>query len=130
MGNLVTIVFPSDVDREKARLDPSFRTTDASVQACAAMSTATRSGWASFYASWRAFADRPTEFFSTAREWDETQKYASDLAGWQAAIKGERCSVVGPAVGGDAGPDLSALKWVAAAAIVVSVVYGARLVLR
>jgi hypothetical protein len=123
--------FPGQVDDEKARLDPSFRATHAAVQACAGLSPATQSGWVQFYASWRELADRASPFFGACIEMDQVEKFARDLGGWQATMRTTRCDVPGPNPAPvDAPADFSAVKWVAAAAIVVAGVYAARLVLR
>lgn len=128
---LPTIVWPSDVDREKSRLDPSFRSTDEAARACSGMSAATRAGWDAFYAEWRDFADRPTPLFGSANEWDLAQKYAADLAGWQDTIRRTNCQVPGPnPLPQTSTADTSWIKWAAAATIVVAGVYAARMVLR
>jgi hypothetical protein len=128
---LPTFVYPSDVDREKARLDPSFRATEETARACAQMTGAMRAGWDTFYAEWRGFADRATPLFGSANEWDLTQKFARDLAGWQESIRGVRCGVPGPnPLPVETTADTSWIKWAAAATIVVAGVYAARMVLR
>ncbi len=126
-GWLPTVVWPSDVDREKARLDPSFRSTDAAVAACGGLSPAARAGWVAFYAGWRDFASRETPLFGASNEWEEAQRYGRDLAGWQETVRTARCEVPGPVptvTDPDAPVDLSPLKWVAAAVVVAAAAYG------
>lgn len=129
---LPRIVYPSDVDREKQRLHPLFLATDRAVAACSSLSAAERAGWQAFYVSWEGFRARETPLFGAANEWDLSQRFAIDLAGWQVTLA-TKCALAGPMVkptdNPDAPTDLSALKWVAGAAIVVAGVYALKTIM-
>lgn len=136
VGDLLPrVVWPSDVDREKARLDPAFTLTNVAAEGCAAAGTldaATLAGWRAFFAEWTTFRSRATPTFGSANEWDLAQQYARDLSNWQTTLRA-KCTVPGPPVlptdDPDRQVDLSAVKWVAAAIVVAAVVYGATRIL-
>jgi hypothetical protein len=99
VGQLPRVIWPSDVDREKARLDSFFRGMDAAARACRSIARAPDKTaddavrlsrlldtWNVFYLQWRAFADTRTPLFGSANQWDLSQQYAKDLEHWQAAI--------------------------------------------
>lgn len=129
---LPRVVWPTDVDREKGRLHPLFLATDLAVQNCAKLSDAERAGWRNFYGEWQGFHGRETPLLGAANEWDLSQQYAKDLASWQVTLA-QKCVLAGPMVRPTDDPeksiDLSALKWVAGAAIAVAAVYALKTVL-
>ncbi len=122
-GILPDVVYPSDVTKRKARIDPSMVATDAAVKACAAVLPAERLAWDAFYANWRAwFATPEPWFFGAANDWEETKALEAQLAGWQAELR-QKCSIPGPVVQDDTILDLSGLKWVAGAGIAIAAAY-------
>lgn len=122
IGDLLPrIVWPSDVDREKSRLHPSFVATDLAVKQCP-LDPATHSGWNAFYAEWHTFKNRETPTFGAANEWDATQRYAVDLEGWRSVLR-EKCELAGPDVKPTDTGDLGWVKWVAGAAAAVGIAY-------
>lgn len=124
MGDLLPrVVWPSDVDREKARLHPSFIATDLAVKQCS-LDGPTLQGWNAFFADWDAFRGRETPWFGSANEWDLAQKYAVDLEGWRAVLR-EKCEIAGPDVKPTDTGDLGWVKWVAGAVAVVGIAYTA-----
>lgn len=119
---LPKVVWPGDVADYVARLDPQMRATDATATACAALGAPTLKAWGDFFASWGAFKKDSSCFFGCANKFDTCAQFERELAAWQELI-GKSCKLVGPAV--SAPPDDSAIKWIAAAVIVVAVVYAA-----
>ena len=131
-GLLPTIVWPSDVDALKRQLNPDMTSTDAAVAACTTLDASTRSAWADFYAAWKSFYAESTPLFGSANKYDEAQSYQERLAAWQSILRAS-CTLPGPMVVPPSKGDESAasvIKWAAAAAIVVAVVYGVRTVIR
>jgi hypothetical protein len=121
-GWLPTIVWPSTVDDAKRKLDPDMRATDATVTHCAQLPTGQQLAWADFYGAWRRLADAETPTFGAANVYDEVQSYESRLHAWQKLIA-EACKLNAPGVTPNAGPDTSAIKWVAGAAALVAIAY-------
>jgi hypothetical protein len=138
MGDLLPrIVTGGAVNNERDRLDPLFRGTNVAAEACARSSgldASTIAGWRSFFLEWQRLHAQRYEWYSPgmANEWDLTQQYAKDLEGWQSTLA-QKCSLgvpqVRPTDDPEKGLDLSALKWVAGAAIVVAGVYALKTVL-
>lgn len=138
MGDLLpTITYPRDIDALKQRLDPDFRATHAVVFTCEGLSPLQRESWARFYATWRVYADTPTGeqlilgVFNSANVYNQGLEYEQRLKAWQGVIKGS-CNLASPEVdpGARGRSAESAIKWAAAAAIVVAVVYGVRTFVR
>ena len=128
---LPTIVWsPSQVEAYKARLDASYVPMNVAIVSCAALPQAEREGWAREFEVWRAFRVREVGWFGLSNEWDACEVFEARLKAWQEQVE-SRCSLPVPKVKGPDTdtPDLSAVKWAAAAVIVVAVVYGVRSVL-
>lgn len=122
-GILPAVVWPSDVDKLKKRIDPQMVATDTGVAACAALEPGERSAWKAFYAAWRVFYATPVPFlFGSSNDWDDATAFELQLAGWQEELR-KKCPIPGPVVKPPEGLDLSALKWASAAVIAVAGVY-------
>ena len=122
-GWLPTIVWPSDVDAYKRKLDPDMRATDATVSRCANLSSGEAVAWGDFFSTWKKFAAEDTPTFGAANKFDEAKSFELRLHEWQKKIA-ETCKLTAPQINPDAGaPDTSGLKWIAAAVIVVGVAY-------
>lgn len=122
---LPTVVWPSDVEAEKRRIDPLYRTTDAAVQSCPALTAQEKEAWARDNAAWSKFRAEDVPIFGSANKWDEAHVYEARLAGWQDTIR-MRCNVPGPPVaphGSTLPADTSTLKYVAIAVIAVAAAY-------
>ena len=129
-GMLPEIVWPSDVRERKLRIDPSMVATDAAVERCGALAPGEREAWKAFYAAWRVWFAAPEPlWFGASNDWENTKALEGQLAGWQAQLR-SKCEIPGPVVVDDTGLDLSGLKWVAAAVIVVAAVYGVKTIVR
>jgi hypothetical protein len=124
---LPKVVWPGDVADYVARLDPQMRATHAAAASCAELPPATLKAWTDFFGSWGAFKKDATCFFGCANKFDTCAQFERDLVGWQELI-GKSCKLVGPPV--SAPPDDTAIKWMAAAVIVVAVVYAAGPIVR
>lgn len=122
-GFFPTITWPSDVDREKARIAGSWTALDGVVQSCAAVDVGTRAAWAADYKNWSDFAKRETPTFGSANEWDLTREWEQRLQDWQKKFQGMNCNLTTPIVQIAPETDTSALKWIAAAVIVGGAVY-------
>ena len=122
-GWLPTIVWPSDVDAYKRKIDPDMRATDATVSRCANLPSGEAVAWGDFFATWKKFNDEPTPTFGAANKFDEAKSFELRLQEWQKKIA-ETCKLNAPQIRPDAGaPDTSGLKWIAAAVIVVGIAY-------
>ncbi|NBU16712.1 MAG: hypothetical protein EBS48_06820 [Actinobacteria bacterium] len=121
-GWLPTVVWPSDVDAYKRKLDPDMRATDATVSRCANLPAGEAVAWGDFFTSWKAFAAESTPIFGAANKYDEAVSFEQRLHEWQKKIA-ETCRLNAPAVIPQAGPDTSAIKFVAVAAAVVAIAY-------
>jgi hypothetical protein len=95
-GILPKVVWPSDVDRFKAQLDPLVRATNTSVEQCAGLSAADKQSWATFFAEWNTFAARKTPTFGSSNEWEHACSSARVVDGWRDKIQKTGCKVVGP----------------------------------
>lgn len=103
-GLLPSVVFPSDVDAFKARLDPEMRTTEGSASRCASLSSGDAIAWGDFYTEWRKFADRPTPLVSSwTTELEIAKSYETRLRDWQTKLARE-CAMRGPEPGSGSGP--------------------------
>lgn len=124
-GFLPDVVWPSDVDAYKANLDPKYKATDAAAHACSSLAPGILAAWSQQFASWSAFAAQVTPTFGSSNHWELAHKFELELLDWQNKI-GATCELNSPKVtppdrNGPA--DLSWLKWVAAAVVVVGVAY-------
>lgn len=123
LGDAPLIVWPSNVVDLKARLDPEFKATNATVQQCSKLSPGQRQAWDDFYASWLRWYQKDVGWFGSANEYAEGVTFGARLVAWQRQIK-EACPLNAPEVTpGGTGPDASWVKWVAGAAIVIGVAY-------
>lgn len=119
------IIWPSDVDRTKARVDVYFESADATVQGCSTFPTAQRPAWNKFIASWRAVRERPTAFTGARTELNNVCQMSSDLDGWYKVIR-EHCKLQGPEppvppppTPSPVGEVTSLVKWVAIGGAVI-----------
>lgn len=124
-------VWPSETRDLILRIDPSMVATDAAVRSCTALAPAEVQAWNGFFQSWRAFAAEGVPTFGSARKWDEAEAYRVQLSGWQDELS-TKCTIPGPKLSppDTAGDVSSAVKWVAAAVVAASLVYGIRTVLK
>ena len=126
-GFLPDVVWPSDVDAYKRKIDPSYRATNAAALACASLPPGVLAGWAAHFDSWAKFAAVETPTFGSSNHWELAHQYEAQLLEWQNAFAAAGCSLNSPKVqppDRSATPvDLSWLKWVAAAVVVVGVAY-------
>lgn len=122
---LPTVVWPSDVEKYKRRLDPTFAAMNAAIAACEKVTPIEREGWRLFFSSWVAFSAQPVGIFGGSNEWDACETFERALLGWQTQVEG-RCVLPVPKVRGpdDSTPDFTWVKWAAAAVIAGAVVYG------
>lgn len=121
-GWLPTVVWPSDVEAYKRKLDPDFRATDAAAKACTTLDAGELSAWTDFNKAWRDFADAPTSTFGSANQYDAAKEFEIRLQAWQALIA-KSCKLNSPGVVPPSGPDTSVIKWAAAAAIAIALAY-------
>ena len=121
-GWLPTIVWPSDVEAFKRKLDPDMRATDATVSQCAQLSTGEVLAWKDFYTAWRKFEAEDAGIFGTANKLEEAQGYEARLHAWQAKLA-ETCKLHAPGVTPATGPDTSTIKWIVAGVAIVAVAY-------
>jgi hypothetical protein len=138
-GLLPTIVWPSDVDAYRRKVDPDMRATDAAVKLCT-LAEGVRAGWDAFFKSWVSFFNETGcgfLVFGCANKFDEARDYEKKLAEWQAELQAKGCALNSPKVRPPEAPDLSPLKWVAGAAALIAIAYiasplimGARKVVR
>jgi hypothetical protein len=131
IGKLLVFVTQQSVRDLKSRLDPQFNATDADVKACTTLDARERVAWDAFFFSWRTYRASEEGFWSVTSEYDNGLVFEAALQKWQSQLDG-RCRLSAPRVttGDDAGPDLSAVKWAAAAVIAVAVVWGVRTVIK
>ncbi len=128
---LPTVVWsPGQVNEYKARLDASFVPMNIAISTCAALPQLERAAWAAEYETWRQFRAKETGWWGLSNEWDACERFEARLKSWQEQVE-TRCTLPVPKLQGPDTdmPDLSAVKWAAAAVIAVAVVYGVRSVL-
>ena len=82
-GILPTIIYPSTVTDYNARLLAAAGGTDASVKACSALDTQTKTSWALFYAALSSFVAEDVGIFGLGSRMDRAESYGSELAVWQ-----------------------------------------------
>lgn len=125
---LIKFATPDTVNALRLRLNPEFWTTDAAVKACAALSAEERDAWARFLRSWQ-YQDDP-DWWNASSLFDQACGMSRELEGWRVSLQG-RCKQSGPlTVPGPSSEFPSAIKWGAAALIVVALVVGVRTVVR
>jgi hypothetical protein len=127
----------SDIDALKSRLDPDFRSTDASVQGCAALTPAEHDAWNDFYHAWRAYADRGTrsqvfcfdafglQCIGAGTVYEDGLEREKRLREWQQKI-GTRCALNAPPIDDPrerTKVDTGWVPWVAGAIAVIGIVY-------
>ncbi len=125
-GFLPDVVWPSDVDAYKANLDPKYKATDAAARQCGTLAPAVLAAWVQQASSWQAFAAQSTPTFGSSNHWELAHKFETELLDWQNKLTASGCALNSPKVAPPdrgAPPDLSWLKWVAAAVVVVGVAY-------
>jgi hypothetical protein len=119
-------IMPADVEALERRIDVHMESTNDTVAHCAGLSTAEVENWHRFYAAWKKEIGTPVALFGTGKRWDTACAFSRELSGTRDKLK-QQCALVGPEdLPQQKGLDLSALKWVAAAVIVVGVGYGIR----
>jgi hypothetical protein len=122
-GFLPDVVWPSDVDRYKASLDPKYIATDADAHRCTSLPAPSLVAWSKQFDAWRAFAVKSTPTFGAANQWELAHKFESELLEWQNQI-GASCGLSAPkAAPPDRTFDASFVKWIAGAAIVLGLAY-------
>ncbi len=123
-GFLPDIVWPSDVEAFKRKLDPQYLATEAAARACSALPSGVLAGWRGQFEAYMAFSKAETGTFGASNAWELAHKYERELLDWQNTI-GASCALNAPKVqpeNRDA-PDLSWLKYVAVAAAILGVAY-------
>jgi hypothetical protein len=120
-------VWPSDVDRLKARLDPAF--VESNAQAIVCFEGVELTAWRLFYAAWEAYRTSRTDIFGAPSQCKHGADMARDLNQWRARMRekgcGEPTSPDPSAVGGNAGQTTTeVVKWIAIGTVAVGVVYG------
>jgi hypothetical protein len=142
LPRVITLV--SDIDGLKGRLDPDFRATDTSVQACEhKLDPYEVQAWRDFYEAWRDYADTSTQQqvycpdlvtrFSGAgcigagTVYEDGLEREKQLAKWQQKLAGKGCQGDAPWIDDPAkrAPDMSWVKWIAGAVAVVGIAYTA-----
>lgn len=122
-GWLPTVVWPSDVDAYKRKLDPDFSATNSTASRCANLPAGEAMAWGEFFLSWTKFRDEGSCIFGCANKYEEARSFELRLHEWQKKLS-ETCKLNAPAINPEAGaPDTSGIKWIAAAVIVVGVAY-------
>lgn len=91
LGSLIgTFVTSGDVADAKARLVPSFNSTNSDV-ASSALPTATKNSWTAFYQSWLAFdaEDEHTfgNFWTAGSRMDRVETFGQSLLDWQGKVQ-------------------------------------------
>jgi hypothetical protein len=133
IGDLLPkFVYPSTVAELKRQIDPSVRTTDAAVDACTKLEPGERVAWKAWVVAWNAYLHDDNSGwlgFGSSNRYDEGIVFKGQLAEWQEQLR-VKCTVPGPVVVADEKPDFAAIKWAAAAVIVVGVVYGVRTIVK
>lgn len=125
-GFLPDVVWPSDVDEYKRHLDPDYASTNAAAHACASLAAGDLQAWDRQFQAWRAFSVQVTPTFGSSNHWELAHQFEKQLLEWQNQLTSRGCQLTAPKVAPpnrDAPPDLSWVKWVAAAAIAAGVVY-------
>lgn len=126
-GFLPDVVWPSDVDNYKRKIDPGYLATDAAAHACASLSPGVLAGWSAQFDAWRKFSAAETPIFGSSNHWELAHQFEAQLLDWQNTLVSAGCPLNSPKAAPpdrSATPvDLSWLKWVAAAVVVVGVAY-------
>jgi hypothetical protein len=82
---LPTIIYPSTVADEQARLKAALDGTNTAVNACASLDPTTKTTWGLFYASANGFCNEKPGLFGLGSMMDRAQKYEDELVSWQTA---------------------------------------------
>lgn len=127
----------SDIDALKQRLDPDFRATDASIQACQALPPSQHQAWDDFYRSWREYCDRGTrsqvfcfdafglQCVGGGTVYEDGLEREKRLRDWQQKVA-QVCQLDAPPIDDPrqrTAVDTSWVKWVAGGVAVVGLAY-------
>ena len=85
-GILPSIIYPSTVSDEQARLAAALTGTNASVTACAQLDPSTRTSWGLFYATALGFTKESPGIFGLGTMMDRAQNYEAELLAWQKTL--------------------------------------------
>jgi hypothetical protein len=141
MGAAPWVATPADVLAEKQRLAPAFDATNRDIQACGALTPGQRQAWASVYNGWLAVLAKPVQsaaqvwiagalaIYQTQKDYTEVEGYGGQLATWQKAIRDASCTPSAPpepVPPPSPTPEdlLGTVKVVAAAGVIIALVYG------
>lgn len=135
------VATPADVLAEKARLGPAFDATNRDILACSSFTPGQVLAWQSVYKGWQAVAAKPVQstaqlmlggalaIYQTQKDYTEVEGYGAQLATWQGALRTASCTPSAPPEPTPPPPAtpediMSTVKTVAAAAVIVALVYG------
>lgn len=123
---MVLLPAPAHVAALRRRIYVLMRSTDDSVTHCEALSPDERRDWDRFFLSWQEEAAFPVGMFEAGKRWASACAFSSELSSRRDELK-KKCVLVGPEDIPKPPPfDLSPLKWVAGAVIVIGVAWTVR----
>ena len=121
-GILPTIVFPSDILAEQARLLEALNGTNASVAACN-LDAPTKTAWQLFFDTASGFAKEDPGFWgSTGARMDRVQSYEQELLAWQTKLSAAGCKLGLPLFNANPPPNTQIVQY---AALAIGAVAGA-----
>jgi hypothetical protein len=91
-GILPSIIYPSTVSDEQARLKAALTATNNAVASCAQLDATTRSNWTLFYGAALGFCNETPGWFGLGTMMDRVQSYETELVSWQATL-GKTCTL-------------------------------------
>jgi hypothetical protein len=97
MSSFIRFVTPKDVRALKNRLDPTFRSLDATVARCSGLDPVMRDSWQAFSKGWRSYVNEEDSWLHCAAQMDAGESYERQVSDWQAMI-GRACTLSAPQV--------------------------------
>lgn len=85
-GILPSIIYPSTVSDEQARLKAALLGTNTSVQACTQLDAQTKTSWGLFFGAALGFCDESPGIFGLGTMMDRAQSYENELVAWQGRL--------------------------------------------
>jgi hypothetical protein len=97
LGNsLFTFWSHGDIVDLQNSIRAALLSTDATVNACAAIDSGSKTSWTSFYTQSMAYANADAAWLNTGTQADAGQSIQRQILAWQQYFKGKGCALNGP----------------------------------
>lgn len=98
MSGLLTIVYPSTLADQKARIVAAAAGTDSSVKSCLKLDPTIVANWSLFYAALSAFFQEDPGVWGWGSRYERGEAYEVELVAWQERLQAAGCVLAVPIV--------------------------------